>query len=55
MNRDEGVYNLSHVYDPLLETASKTNIKSTGSDITSRQSSAVGSQHQHASIKSVVH
>ena len=45
MNRDEGIYNLSHVYDPLLQTGNKTNI-TTGSDIISRQS-AVGSSQQH--------
>ena len=54
MNRDEGVYNLSHVYDPLLKTAKETNNtndRPTGSGISrqssvSRQSSAVGSKQK---------
>ena len=44
MNRDEGVYNLSHIFDPLLETGNKTKNTCTGSRSISRQSSAVGSK-----------
>ena len=30
MNRDEGVFNLSHVYDPLLKTSGKSSITTSG-------------------------
>ena len=47
MNRDEGICNLSHVYDPVIQD--EVNIKNTfgtGSDRTFSRHSAAGSQQQ---------
>ena len=52
MNRDEGIYNLSHVYDPVIQD--EVNIKNTfgtGSDRKFSRHSAVGSQQQHYQTK----